>query len=498
MAATSQARITLHAVSEQPPEPRSDRRLLWRAALCAVLVTLMTAGTTVAAVLLQVKDVVQIVEKGQPAIPRIRSVLDDVAAGKPQTILLLGSDHRFAYDDLPGEAGKANADTMILVHLDPDEPATTVMSIPRDLQVQIPGHGTSKINAAFAEGGPVLAARTARDLLDVKINHVFVTTFTAFSRAVDFIGCVYAEVDHRYLVPREAGYAAIDLRSGYQRLCGADALSFVRFRHADNDLVRAARQQAFLRAAGQQVRVSGLIGRAKKLVRVLANYTQTDVRSSHALLRLLKLAVLSASHPVVQVPFPGHIPDDPEDTFVHYDATEVRQAVHKFLHPPEPREPKAPSRKRHRHRSSRSSVQLVRAPEQRVAARALRRRARFGVYHLSALIDRSSPASQGTPRAYSIKDAGGHRHRAYRFTFATGEPGEYYGLSGMTWSDPPMLNEATGTVKVRGKPAIVATSGGKVLWIAWRRGRSLHWVSNTLTQTLSSKEMVALAEAARS
>src|SRR3954453_24080634 len=240
MAAAPQGRITLYAVSEQPPEPRSDRRLLWRAALCAVLVTLMTAGTTVAAVLLQVKDVVQIVQKGQPAIPRIRSVLDDVAADKPQKILLLGSDHRFAYDDLPGEAGKANSDTMILVHLDPGEPATTVMSIPRDLQVQIPGHGTSKINAAFAEGGPVLAARTVRQLLHVKINHVFVTTFTAFARAVDFIGCVYSEGDHRYRVPREAGYAAIDLQPGYQRLCGGDALSFVRFRHADNDLVRAA------------------------------------------------------------------------------------------------------------------------------------------------------------------------------------------------------------------------------------------------------------------
>ena len=493
MATGPQHRITLRPVSEQPPEPRSDRRLLWRAALCAVLVTLMTAGTTVAAVLLQVKDVVTIVQRGQPAIPRIRSVLDDVAAGKPQTILLLGSDHRFAYDALGDK--QANSDTMILVHLDPDEPATTVMSIPRDLQVQIPGHLTGKINSAFAEGGPVLAARTVRGLLHIRINHVFVTTFTAFSRAVDFIGCVYSEVDHRYYVPPESGYAAIDLEPGYQRLCGADALSFVRFRHADNDLVRAARQQAFLRAAGQQVRVSGLIGKVKRLVRVLANYTQTDVRSSHALLRLLKLAVLSSSHPVVQVPFPGRIPDDPQDTFVYYDATEVATAVRKFLHPPSARAPKVPSKRRH-HRRSRG-VELDPAPGQRAEGKALRREAHFGVYHLSALIRGSAPASQGTPRAYRIRDLEGHRHSAYRFTFSAGEPGEYYGLSGTTWSDPPFLQEATGTVKVRGKEAVVATSGGKVLWIAWRRGRSVHWVSNTLTQALTSKEMVALAEAAR-
>src|SRR3954447_5131082 len=128
-------------VAEQPSENRSDRGLLLRAALCAVLVTLMTAGTTVAAVLLQVDDVVKIVKRGQPAIPEIRSALDEVRAGKPQTILLLGSDHRFA-DDQVGTEREVNSDTMILVRLNPDEAATTVFSIPRDLPVEIPGYGT--------------------------------------------------------------------------------------------------------------------------------------------------------------------------------------------------------------------------------------------------------------------------------------------------------------------------------------------------------------------
>ena len=456
----------------------------------------MTAGTTVAAVLLQVKDVITIVQHGQPAIPRIHSVLDDVAAGKPQTILLLGSDHRFAYDTLGDK--QANSDTMILVHLDPGEAATTVLSIPRDLQVDVPGHGTSKINAAFAEGGPVLAAKTVRALLGIKINHVFVTTFTAFSRAVDFIGCVYGEVDHRYYVPPHSGYAAIDLQAGYQRLCGGAALSFVRFRHADNDIVRAARQQAFLRAAGQQVRVSGLIGRAKQLVRVLADYTQTDVRSSLALLRLLKLAVLSASHPVVQVPFPAIIPTDPADPFVHYEPAAVQQAVHKFLHPPAAHPPTTPQHHGHRrHASGSTGVQLDPAPSQRAAAKALRKQLHFPVYHLSGLIRGSAPATAGTPRAYTIKDLQGKRHGAYRWTFSLGEPGEYYGLQGMTWTDPPILQEATGSIRIRGRHALVATSGGKVLWIGWRRGRTLTWVSNTLTHQLSAKQMVALAEAAR-
>jgi polyisoprenyl-teichoic acid--peptidoglycan teichoic acid transferase len=463
----------------------------------------MTAGTTVAAVLLQVQDVVTIVKHGQPPIPRITSVLDDVAAGKPQTILLLGSDHRFAYDTL-GADGQANSDTIILLRLDPSEPATTVMSIPRDLQVTVPGHGVSKINAAFAEGGPVLAAKTVRQLLGIKINHVFVTTFTAFSRAVDFLGCVYADVDHRYLVPPDSGYAAIDLQAGYQKLCGPAALSFVRFRHADDDLIRAARQQAFLRAAGQQVRVSGLIGKAKRLVRVLANYTQTDVRSSHSLLRLLKLAVLSADHPVVQVPVPAVLPTDPKDTFVYYDQTQVDAAVHRFLHPPKPHAPKAAkvsSAKKKSSKRKKSSAKkrdvLTAAPGQRAEAKALRKEAHFSVYHLSGLVPGSAPASVGTPRAYTIKDLAGRRHRAYRWVFSLGEPGQYYGLQGTTWTDPPLLQEATGSIRIRGHSALVATSGGKVLWIAWHRGRSTHWVTNTLTNELTSTQMVALAEAAR-
>ncbi len=96
-----------------------------------------------------------------------------------------------------------------------------------------------------------------------------------------------------------------------------------------------------------------------------------------------------------------------------------------------------------------------------------------------------------------MRDLDGERHAAYRWVFDTGRPGEYYGLQGTTWSDPPILHEATGTIRIRGRSAQVATSGGKVLWIAWRRGRSVHWLTNTLTQSLSSKEMVALAEAAR-
>jgi LCP family protein required for cell wall assembly len=492
----------LLVVLDEGLHPRTDRRLLLRAAICAVLVVLMTAGTTVAAVLLQVQDVVTIVQHGQPPIPRVHSVLDDVSPGKPQTLLLLGSDHRYAYDVL-GAKKQANSDTMILVHLDADAAATTVLSIPRDLKVNIPGVGVGKINSAFAAGGPVLAAGTVRELLGIPINHVFVTTFVAFSRAVDFIGCVYGDVDHRYYVPPNAGYAQIDLQAGYQRLCGGDALSFVRFRHADTDLVRGARQQAFLRAAAQQVKVSGLIGRVKGLVRVLARYTQTDVRSGTQILRLLKLAIESSNHPVSQISFPAILPTDPKDTFVYYDQTQLAAAVHRFLHPAATRSrvpgTPAPQKSGRHHGGNGGQVvlaPLVPSPTQAAVAHQLRKRLHFRPFYLSGLVPGSYATSE-SPRSYSIRDPAGVLHRAYRWVFYTGVPGEYYGLQGTTWADPPILHEATGATRVHGRKAILATSGGRIVWIAWHARGSLHWVTNTLSRTLSNRQMLALADAAR-
>src|SRR5204862_94917 len=72
-------------------------------------------------------------------------------------------------------------------------------------------------------------------------------------------GCVYVDIDHHYYIPPDSGVAEIDILAGYQRLCGLKALQYVRYRHTDNDLVRSARQQGFLREARQQVPTSKLV-----------------------------------------------------------------------------------------------------------------------------------------------------------------------------------------------------------------------------------------------
>ena len=103
------------------------------------------------------------------------------------------------------------------------------------------------------------------------INHIININFGGFREVINAIGCVYVDVDRRYYhsnegLPLSAHYAEIDIDPGYQKLCGTDALNYVRFRHADSDIVRAARQQAFLRQAKDQLNASSLIGKRDKLL----------------------------------------------------------------------------------------------------------------------------------------------------------------------------------------------------------------------------------------
>ena len=140
----------------------------------------------------------------------------------PQSILVLGTDKRYG----DRKAGKpVRSDTMMVVHLDPDSGSTAVMSLPRDLVVPIPGHGRGRINGAYAEGGAKLAVQTVNGL-GFDVSHVIGVDFGGFRRVVNRLGCVYVDVDRRYFndndppVASTENYATIDLKPGYQRLCG--------------------------------------------------------------------------------------------------------------------------------------------------------------------------------------------------------------------------------------------------------------------------------------
>ena len=161
---------------------------------------------------------------------------------------------------------ESRSDTIMLIRADPKAKTISMLSFPRDLLVEIPSCDgkpaySAKINEAFTQGGTKCVIETVRNLTGVPINYYITVDFEGFNKIVNNLGGVYMDVDHRYFNDNTSGgelYSAIDLHPGYQKLGGATALSYVRFRHTDNDFYRNARQQEFVKAVKHQI--SGLSG----------------------------------------------------------------------------------------------------------------------------------------------------------------------------------------------------------------------------------------------
>lgn len=473
--------------------------------LAALVVVLASAATVATAALLEFKDDKDIFlgAGGGSLSKETKGALDDVDPGGPQTILLLGSDQRWL--DIK-QKNPVRSDTIILLRLDPDRGATAVMSLPRDLKVKIPGHGTDKINAAYAIGGPTLSVKTIRNLLHIPINHVVNVNFGGFRRAVDRLGCVYTDVDRRYFndnnPPFGGGpdYATIDVKAGYQKLCGQDALDFVRYRHFDTDLVRAARQQQFLSDAKGQIGVGKIFSDRKALLKIFGRYTQTDINNGDAILRLLKLAVESAQKPVQEIPFPGDITGD----YVTATPEHLREVAHDFLSVTQASKAK-PSRggaggskgKSGRKKSSSSSSALP-AGMQKAGTGAedeaveLAAKLPFAVYYPKAALGGASLLTDHS-RAYDIYDRGGHKYRAYRMVIKTDDLGQYYGVTGMNWPGPPILDDPSERRKMGSRTYELFYDGSRLRLVSWRSGKAVYWISNTLSRSLSNQQMLALA-----
>jgi LCP family protein required for cell wall assembly len=473
--------------------------------LAAVVVVAASAAAVSTAALLEIKDDTKIFfGAGAGKLPLKPGALDGVDAGGPQTILLLGSDQR--YVDIKAK-NPVRSDTIILLRLDPSKGATAVMSLPRDLKVRIPGHGTDKINAAYAIGGPTLAVKTIRSLLHIPINHVVNVNFGGFRRAVDRLGCVYTDVDRRYFndnrPPFGGGpnYATIDVKAGYQKLCGQDALDFVRYRHFDNDFTRAARQQQFLADAKNQIGAGKLFSDRKALLRIFGRYTQTDISSGDAILRLLKLAFESAQKPVQEVRFPGDITGD----YVTVTPSHLAVATERFMNATPSSTPKsdengtvkeAASKKKG---SSKRKAKTALPPGVQVAGQGaedeaveLATKLPFSVYYPKAAIAGASLLTDHS-RAYDIFDRGGHKYRAYRMVFKTTTLGQYYGVTGTSWEGPPILDNPSERRRLGGRTYELFYDGSRLRLISWRSGKAVYWISNTLLSSLGNQQMLALA-----
>lgn len=477
--------------------PERPPRLAWgmwkRFMLAGVLIVTMAAATTATAGLLEVRDLERALTQGGRKAPLKIPELAPSERG-PQTILLMGSDVR----KVDRERGlKGNSDTMILVRLDPTKKATALLSIPRDLKARIPGYGTQKINAAFPEGGVRLTVRAIQETLPgIRINHVVNTNFKGFKALVNRIGCMYVDIDRRYFNDNARAYATIDVKPGYQKMCGDRALDYVRFRHEDTDLVRGARQQDFIRQSRTQVGVQELLGDRKKLLSLFGRYTDTDIRGTTELLRLFKVVAFSMGHPIQEVRFRADI----GPSYVTASPSQVRRTVSEFLNARPSQGPRGRNRsapplptQRRRRPPSADSLGLEEAKtageDQAIAAAP---GVPFPV--LFPRLRKAGSVYVDVPRTYVIDGPDGKRYPSYRIVARTGELGAYYGIQGTTWKDPPLLENPSETQKLTGgRTLLLYGDGNRLRLVAVKTPTASYWVSNTLLLSLTNRQMVAIA-----
>ena len=521
--------------------PKSRVGLLVRVFFAAVLVIGCSAGAVATAGLLQVHQLVQDISVDPGSIVKTKQVTLP-KPGKPETLLVIGSDHRANSPSF----SDANTDTILLVRLNAASSTINVMSIPRDLQVLVPGFGTEKINAAYSQGGYGLLIKTIKENVfpQLQVNHIIDTNFDGFSDLVNAIGCVWTDVDHRYFnqsepFPSADNYASIDIQPGYQKLCGdsqvTGALAFVRFRHTDSDLVREARQQDFLRWAKQNFPLSKLLADKDRLLRIFARHTTLDqgLKTTNGIIELFDLILNANGDSLKQVPFPASLTNDtgsaPDYVFKESDQA-VASAWAQFMHPTA-KASSSSSQTTTTHSSTAPSVsghhssKLARHPRQAINTAGLTADPADGiaqaklltpnmpVYYPRFILSGSqyctatgyeclngdepiTAYAHSYPRSYKVITTTGKRVHAYFMTIAINPLlGQYYGIQGVHWSDPPILNNPAATKVFRGRTFdIYEDDSGHVTDVAWHVDGDSYWISNTLTSNIGPKQMIAIAE----
>jgi LCP family protein required for cell wall assembly len=236
----------------QPAPPRrSAMHLVGTIALWLLAVVCVAGVGTGGGLFLYYTEKVSDVAATTPELKKAERQLDVVAADEPAIALVIG------YDKRQGPEGdlQARSDTIMLVRADPGLNTLSMLSLPRDVVVDLrcPGKPVSRgrINEAYTACGATGTLMTVQALTKLPINYLITVDFRGFKKMVAQVGGVWMDVDRRYFNDNSQGgptYPTIDLQPGYQKLNGQDALDYARYRHFDNDFFRNARQQRFVEA----------------------------------------------------------------------------------------------------------------------------------------------------------------------------------------------------------------------------------------------------------
>jgi LCP family protein required for cell wall assembly len=498
---------------------------MWkRFSLGALLIVLLSGGATATIALTTASSIAHNLLKNTVSIPK-RLVAPEYNGG-PQTYLVLGSDRRAKSKDSLDRTDPPHSDTILLVRFDPHQGQTSVMSIPRDLLVNIKSakgeyYPQEKINAAYTygaklggvKGSMVLAAETIEHEVfpGLRLNGIVDVNFAGFIKVVDTLGCVYVNVDHRYLHINGEGsevYSEINLQPGYQKLCYNNALSYVRYRHGDSDFVRVARQQDFLRDMREQISPGNVLGQLNHVADVVgkAIVTAGFSRSADQVIDLAKLVGFSQSKPLRQVKFRAANTNYAfrGGSYVTTTPALARATLNDFLNgnqkvsapKPAPARPRGGKRRRHKASgSTAASLGLVATPssgESELVKQSINVPVRILYPSLQ-----TAPSVQQPTRAYYLRDTSKRLRHAYVIVWRQNTLGGYYDFQGTDWPHPPIIAHPTEVRKIGNTKYMIFADGSHIHVVAWRRGKMLYWLTNTLLEDLSNAQMLAIARSAK-
>ncbi len=242
--------------------------------------------------------------------------------GKRLNVLLMGIDAR------QGET-MARTDSMILASYDPKSKQVSLLSIPRDTRVAIPGHGMDKINSASVYGGPDLSMKVVSSLLGVQVKYYVLTNFSGFKDIVNTLGGVTLDVDQNMYHEDETdgGVYQISLSKGVQRLNGDKALQYVRYRDYElGDIDRTKHQQKFLMALGKEMLQPSTITKLPKLIPEINRYIKTNMGVSD-MVKMASAMKNSENYNMVAQTLPGRPIEIDGGSYWGVDPTEAKQTV---------------------------------------------------------------------------------------------------------------------------------------------------------------------------
>lgn len=268
------------------------------------------------------------------------------------------------------------------------------------------------------------------------------------------------------------------------------------YRHGDTSLVRDARDQRFLLDVKAQYG-STLLANRNRFEHIFGRAVQTDIHGTSQVLSLLELLVAEARRPVRQVHFDVTVGPSFDTASPEQISRSVNAFVHGVGNAPRPHVRSAIAVGRRPHAPPPPT--LVPTPSATLAhARSAARRVPFALeYPRVASQPQPSRAAPDIVRTYAIRDLHGHRHTAYVVVVDRGLLGQFYDVQGSDWPELPLLRDPSQTVHLGGRAYGLYYEGDNLRIVAWREGAGVYWVQNTLTDNVSPRDMLAIAQQTR-